>query len=418
MGKEHLARGIGRMSEMIMTKGKGSWIWNSENKKFLDFTSGIAVTNLGHCHPAVTKAVQEQTALLTHAQVNIGYHNLMLDLTDALLPNMPKGLNSFFFATSGSEAVENAVKLARHATRKQNIITFQGGYHGRTFGAMSLTTSKTIYRNGFGPLMSGVFVAPFPYHIHGPISDPELCSAWCLDQLEVLLKQQTAPSETAAILIEPILGEGGYVVPPKSFLQGLREICTKNDILLIADEIQCGFGRTGELFAIDTHFGVIPDILVMAKGIANGFPLSGFVSRKELTDMQPPGSMGGTYAGNAVSCAAAIATQSVMNRENITANARERGSELLHGLRNLQNSGKYPIKDVRGLGLMIAVEFDHRIVAAGSASRVSKACFDNGLLILTTSIYETLRFMPPLTLSTEECQVGLRKFEDALNSLF
>jgi 4-aminobutyrate aminotransferase len=308
MGKQHLARGVGRMADIVMKRGQGSWIWTADNRKLLDFTSGIAVTNLGHCHPRVVEAAQKQVATLVHAQVNIGYHAPMLELTDRLLPLMPKGLDSLFFATSGSEAVENAVKLARHATGKQNIMVMQGGYHGRTFGAMALTTSKTVYSAGFGPLMGGVKVVPFPYSLHGPIYNDEQMSQWCLDQVKLALKQQSAPSDTAAILLEPVLGEGGYVVPPKSFLQGLRRICDEHDILLIADEVQSGFGRTGEYFAIDGHFGVVPDILVMAKGIANGFPISGLASRKELTDRQPPGSMGGTYAGNAVACAAAIAT--------------------------------------------------------------------------------------------------------------
>uniref|UniRef100_K3WGZ0 4-aminobutyrate transaminase n=1 Tax=Globisporangium ultimum (strain ATCC 200006 / CBS 805.95 / DAOM BR144) TaxID=431595 RepID=K3WGZ0_GLOUD len=418
MGKQHLARGIGRMSEMVMKKGKGAWIWTADDRKLLDLTSGIAVTSVGHCHPRVVKAVQDQAATLVHAQVNIGYHEPMLKLTDRLLPLMPKGLDSLFFATSGSEAVENAVKLARHSTGKQNVIVFQGGYHGRTIGAMSLTTSKTVYSAGFGPLMSGVKVVPFPYVQHGPIKDEEELSEWCLEQLRLALKQQSAPSDTAAILIEPIMGEGGYVVPPKSFMKGLREICTENNILLIADEVQSGFGRTGEYFAINGHFDVTPDILVIAKGIANGFPLSGIASRKELTDKQPPGSMGGTYAGNAVACAAALAVQDVFEEENILANTRARGEQFMAGLNRLKDSGKYPILDVRGKGLMIGIEFDNKVVPYGTASKVSNACLDHGMMILTTSVYETLRFMPPLNITAEETELGLGIFEKALNDVF
>jgi 4-aminobutyrate aminotransferase len=418
MGKQHLARGVGRMSDMVMKKGKGAWIWTADDRKLLDFTSGIAVTNLGHCHPRVVQAVQEQAATLVHAQVNIGYHEPMLKLTDRLLPHMPKGLDTLFFASTGSEAVENAVKLARQSTGKPNIIVFQGGYHGRTYGAMSLTTSKTIYSAGFGPLMSGVTVVPFPYALHGPIQDEEKCSEWCLDQLRLALKQQTAPSDTAAVLIEPIMGEGGYVVPPKSFMKGLREICTEHNLLLIADEVQCGFGRTGEYFAIDSHFGVSPDILVIAKGIANGFPLSGIASRRELMDKQPPGSMGGTYAGNAVSCAAALAVQDVFDEENVLANTRARGKQFVAGLQRLKDSGKYPILDIRGLGLMIGIEFDNQKVPYGTASKVASACLDHGMMILTTSVYETLRFMPPLIISEDECKLGLEIFEKALDDTF
>ncbi|KAG6576591.1 4-aminobutyrate transaminase [Phytophthora cinnamomi] len=391
MAKQHLAKGIGRMSDMVMTKGKGSWIWTSDNRKLLDFTSGIAVTSVGHSHPKVVAAVQKQAATLVHAQVNIGYHQPMLDLTDKLLPVLPKSLDSLFFACSGSEAIENAVKLARHATGKSKVIAFQGGYHGRTVGTMSLTTSKTVYSAGFGPLMPG---------------------------LRVALKQQSAPRDTAAIIIESVLGEGGYVVPPKSFMKGLREIASENDILLIADEVQSGFGRTGDYFAIDGHFDVQPDILAFAKGIADGYPISGIASRKELTDTQPAGSMGGTYAGNAVACAAAIATQEVIAEENVLENTRARGAQLRAGLDKLKASGKYPIQDVRGLGLMLGIEFDLAKTPKGTANKISAACLDHGMMLLTTSIYETLRFMPALTVTEDECTLALEIFEKALDDIF
>ena len=415
---QHLAKGIGRMSDMIMTKAKGSWVWTSDNRKLLDFTSGIAVTSVGHSHPKVVAAVQKQAATLVHAQLNIGYHQPMLDLTDKLLPVLPKSLDSLFFACSGSEAVENAVKLARHATGKNRVIAFQGGYHGRTIGTMSLTSSKTIYSAGFGPLMPGVTFVPYPYTVHGPIHDDEEMTQWCLEQLRVALKQQSAPRDTAAIVIESVLGEGGYVVPPKSFMKGLREVASENDILLIADEIQSGFGRTGDYFAIDGHFDVQPDILTFAKGIADGYPISGIASRKEFMDTQPPGSMGGTFAGNAVACAAAIATQEVFAEENVLENTRIRGAQLRAGLNNLKASGKYPILDVRGLGLMIGLEFDPAAAPKGTANKISMACLRHGMMLLTTSIYETLRFMPALTVTEDECTLALEIFERSLNDVF
>ncbi|CAH0475936.1 unnamed protein product [Peronospora belbahrii] len=418
MTKQHLAKGIGRISNMVMTKAKGSWVWTSNNRKLLDFTSGIAVTSVGHSHPKVVAAVQKQAATLVHAQVNIGYHQPMLDLVDKLLPVVPASLDSLFFACSGSEAVENAVKLARHATGKSRVIAFQGGYHGRTFGAMSLTSSKTVYSAGFGPLMPGVTFVPYPYALHGPIHEDEKNAEWCLEQLRLALKQQSAPRDTAAIIIEPVIGEGGYVVPPKSFMKGLREIASENDILLIADEIQSGFGRTGNYFSIDGHFDVQPDILTFAKGIADGYPLSGIASRRELMDMQPPGSMGGTYAGNAVACAAAIATQEVIAEENVLENTRTRGAQLQAGLNKLKASGKYPILDVRGLGLMIGVEFDPEMAPQSTANKISAACLDHGMMLLTTSVYETLRFMPPLTVSEDECALALEIFEKALDDVF
>ena len=255
----------------------------------------------------------------------------MLDLIERLKPKMPSAeLDTFFFANSGAEAVENAVKLARHATKRPNIIVFQGSYHGRTLGTMALTTSKTIYSAGFGPLIPGVHVAPFPYHQQWSAHkadptkfDAEWCSQESLNQLEILLKQRSHPEETAAILLEPVQGEGGYIAPPASFMQGLRKICDKHGILLIADEVQSGFGRTGKMFAIE-HTGVTPDIMVMAKGIASGYPISGIVSRKELMDRQPAGSMGGTYSGNAVACAAAKATLEIFEEENIIENVNAR----------------------------------------------------------------------------------------------
>ncbi|GAB9465366.1 hypothetical protein Gpo141_00002776 [Globisporangium polare] len=416
--KQLLARGVGRAFDIVMKRGKGSWIWTHDDRKLLDFTSGVCVTNLGHSHPRVVRAAQQQIETLAHGMMNVAYHEPILELAERLVPVMPKGLNSFVFATSGAESIENAVKLARHATGKQNIIAFQGGYHGRTFGAMSLTTSKTLYRAGYGPLMSGVTTVPYPYAVHGPIYDEERCSAWCLDQLRLALKQQTAPSDTAAVLIEPLMGEGGYLLPPKSFLRGVREICSENNILVITDEVQSGFGRTGEYFCGDGHFGVVPDILVVAKGIANGFPLSAIASRKELTDLQVPGAMGGTYAGNPVSCAAAIATQDAIRDENVLENTRARGKQFFAGLERLRASGKYPILDIRGLGLMVAIEFDPEVAPVGTAARLSASCLDHGMMVLTTSIFETLRFMPPLTVTEEECDLGLEIFEKALNDTF
>lgn len=305
-GVKHVARGIGRLSQDVMESGSGSYVTMVGGRKFLDFTTGIGVANLGHCHPAVTKAVQKQAGTLVHGQINIAFQKPYLDLVQSILPLMPhKSLDTFFFWNSGAEAVEAAVKLARQATKKQNIIVMQGSYHGRTFGTMAMTRSKTVYGQNFAPLMPGVFSVPFPYckrcsvatHSDGKYGF-ENCCMDPVDQLELLLKRETAPSDTAAIFIEPVLGEGGYVPPPAGYLAKVREICDKNGILLVADEVQSGYGRTGKMFAIE-HWNVRPDIMIMAKGIANGLPLSAIVSRKELMDMQSPGSMGGTYAGNA-----------------------------------------------------------------------------------------------------------------------
>ena len=322
--------------EEIIVRGEGSYVWDQAGRRYLDFTSGIGVTNTGHCHPRVVAAVCEQAGRILHLQANVAHHEPMLRLISALREVVPSELNAFFFSNSGAEAVEAAVKLARHATGRPNIIAFQRGFHGRTVATMSLTSSKTVYRLRYQPLMPGVFFAPYAYCYRCPKSEtsPERygvssCCGWALEQVRFLLKSQTAPEETAAILVEPVLGEGGYVVPPTSFLRGLREICDEHDILLIVDEVQSGFGRTGRFFALE-HSGIVPDILVMAKGLASGLPLSGIAAPCELMDRWQPGTHGGTYGGNTVACAAAEATIRVLQEERLVENAARLGEKLLH----------------------------------------------------------------------------------------
>ncbi|KAH8588379.1 4-aminobutyrate aminotransferase [Bisporella sp. PMI_857] len=422
-GAKHVARGIGRLTTEVLESGAGSYVTTVEGRKLLDFTSGIGVTNLGHCHPAVTKAAQAQAGKLVHGQVNIAFQRPYLELVESLIPLMPHpSLDSFFFWNSGAEAVEAAVKLARHATKKQNIIVMQGSYHGRTFGTMAMTRSKTVYGENYGPLMPGVFSVPFPYckqcsiasHSDGKFGFENCCNDPIL-QLELLLKRETAPSDTAAIFIEPVLGEGGYVPPPVGYLAKVREICDKNNILLVADEVQCGYGRTGKMFAIE-HWSVRPDILIMAKGIANGFPLSGIVSRKELMDTQKPGSMGGTYAGNAVACAAGIAVAKAFREEKILENVNARGAELRVALNAARENPKTAklVHDVRGLGLMLALEGTS---GKGYAAKIQAKCLERDMLVLTTSIYDTIRFIPPLNITKEDMAEGCHIITEAINEV-
>ncbi|KAJ7691633.1 acetylornithine aminotransferase [Mycena rosella] len=399
----NVTHGLGRITEGIMARGSGSYVTYADGRKMLDFTCGIGVTSLGHCHPKVSAAAAEQCMQLVHGQCSIAFHAPYLGLVQRLLPMMPHpSLDSFFFWNSGSEAVEAALKLARIATGRQNIICMQGAYHGRTFGAMAVTRSKTIYSAGVAPLMPGVFTTPFPFWhqlgLEPSASTPALVEQ-CLYQLDLLLAQQTAPADTAAIIVEPVLGEGGYVPAPPAFLAGLRAVCDKHGMLLIADEVQSGFARTGRFFAIEES-GVRPDVMVIAKGLANGFPLSGVVSRKELTDKLPPGSMGGTYAGNAVSCAAACAVADAMHEENILANA-------------VKAAHPSHVIDVRGRGLMVAVEF----TGAGLAARVAKKCVERGMLILTTSVYEVVRFIPPLNIAAADLAKGAEVFKEAVEEV-
>ncbi|KAF8313129.1 hypothetical protein DL93DRAFT_2125940 [Clavulina sp. PMI_390] len=434
-GQRHVAHGLsGRLSQAVITSGKGTYVTLDDQRgEYLDFTSGIGVTALGHSHPKVSQAAADQCFNIVHAQVSVAFHSKYLELIEKLLPVMPHpSLDTFFFWNSGSEATEAAVKLARAKTKRQNVIVMQGGYHGRTYGAMALTKSKTVYSKGVHPLMPGVFVTPFPYwHQMGLPSNTstEELSARALAQLELVLAQQTAPDDTAAIIIEPVLGEGGYVPAPASYLRGLREIADKHGILLVFDEVQCGFGRTGKMFYTE-YSGVRPDVLVVAKGIANGFPLSGIISTKEIMDSQAPGTIGGTYAGNAVSCAAAVAVADVMKEEKTLDNVQERSAQLFESLEELRkDSAVAPhILDIRGAGLMVGVEFASPNSPAGDlftssstpanlASRIAKRCQENGLFILTTSVYQVIRFIPPLNITKDELAKGLAIFHDAVKSV-
>lgn len=410
----HLSPVWSRNWTLVVERGEGAYLYDTAGRRYLDFTCGIGVTNTGHAHPRVVQAIQEQAARLLHGQANIVIHTAMLRLVEELLTVVPAPLDSFFFSNSGAEAVEGAVKLARAATRRPNVIVFQGSFHGRTNATMAMTTSKTIYRAGYQPLAAGVFVAPYPYpYRYG--WDAETTLRFCLRELQHLLKSQTAPEETAAIVVEPVLGEGGYVVPPDGFLSALRDLCDHYGILLVADEVQTGFGRTGKWFAVE-HTGVVPDILVMAKGIASGLPLSGLAARRDLMERWTPGSHGGTYGGNAVACAAAAATIQVLRDEGLIENAATLGPMLLAGLRQLQE--EHPeIGEVRGRGLMIATEFTD---PAGEpwtdrAKALVRAAFEEGLLLLTCGTYDNIiRWIPPLIVNSEHIHEALQRFRAAM----
>jgi 4-aminobutyrate aminotransferase len=411
----HLTPALGRIFTFVADHAEGAYIYTDDGKKLLDFTSGIGVTNTGHCHPKVVEAIREQAGLFLHAQANIVIHKPMLQLIEELRKIVPPSIDSFFFANSGAEALENAVKIAKATTGRQNIIVFNGSFHGRTHATMALTTSKIGYRTGFGPLPSGIYVAPFPYAFRLGMSE-EKASAYALEQLEYLLASQTAPKDTAAILIESVLGEGGYVVPPASFMKGLREICDKHGILLIFDEVQSGFGRTGKWFALE-HFGVIPDIITAAKGLASGMPLSGVFTRTDIMKKLDVGSIGGTYGGNAIACASAVATIRAMRDENMLENATERGVQLMTGLRKLQE--EYPqIGDVRGQGLMIGTEFivDRRPEKAKPlVKEIVHAAEERNLLLLTCGTYDNVvRWIPPLNVTSKQIYDGLKIFGDSL----
>jgi 4-aminobutyrate aminotransferase len=413
MDTQHLSPVWTRITNIVVERGEGAYIFDVNGDRYLDFTCGIGVTNTGHCHPQVVAAAREQVGKIIHAQVNILYHQPLIRLAEALREIVPPSLDTFFFSNSGAEAVEGAVKLARHATGRPNIIVFQGSFHGRTNQTMAMTTSKTIYRQHYQPLAAGVFVAPYPYsYRYG--WDPEATSRWCLRELRHLLASLTAPSETAAIIVEPVLGEGGYVVPPSSFLPGLREICDEHDILLVADEVQSGFGRTGKFFAVE-HFRVIPDVMIMAKGLASGFPLSGIAAPRALMEKWLVGTHGGTYGGNSVACAAAEATIRVL-QGGLVENAARMGEVLMEGLRSIQS--RYPVLgDVRGLGLMVGAEFTLPDGSPGTdlVKEVIGRCLDRKLLLLNCGTYSNVvRWIPPLIVTQEQIETALNIFERSL----
>jgi 4-aminobutyrate aminotransferase len=384
---------------VLAARGEGVYLYDQDSRRYLDFTAGIGVTSTGHCHPRVVEAAQRQVATLIHGQYTTVLHRPLLTLADRLGEVLPAELDSVFFVNSGSEAVEAALRLARHATGRPNLVVFHGSFHGRTLGAASMTTSGTKVRAGFAPLMAGVVIAPFPFaYRYG--WDERTATEFALRELDYLLATVSAPDETAAFVVEPVLGEGGYVPATSTFLTGLRERADRHGILLVADEIQTGYGRTGRFWGHE-HFGTRPDILVTAKGLASGFPLSGIAASRELMARGWTGSQGGTYGGNAVACAAALATLDVIREENLVENARVRGAQLQDGLRKVAADNP-AIGDVRGLGLMVGSEFtapDGRPDTA-TAARAQRAAADRGLLLLTCGAWSNVvRMVPPLVVN-------------------
>ncbi len=412
-----------RITNLTVERGEGSWLITTDGDRYLDYSSGIGVTNTGHAHPRVAAAVAAQAVKLLHGQQNIVYHEPGLRLYERLRHVLPGDGWGAFLSNSGAEAVEAAVKLARVATGRPVIIAFRGGYHGRTAQTMALTTAKDVYRAAFEPLPGSVYHTAYPYcyRASGGGHTPDACTCDWESELDLTFHQFIYPDKVAAIIVEPILGEGGYVVPPPGFLPRLREITRRHGILLIADEVQTGFGRTGKMFAVE-HWGVEPDILTMAKGIASGLPLSGIIARRELIERWAPGTHGGTYGGNVVSCAAANATLDVIQDEDLVANAAARGTQFLAGLRQLGERHR-AIGDVRGLGLMLALEFikpgegDGRVPNPELTKRVLAEALDRKLIVLSAGTYANVaRIIPPLVTTPGEVGLALRVLDESLTA--
>lgn len=403
-----------------VTSGEGTCVYGPDGRRYLDFVSGMAACNLGHRHPRVVAAARAQLDRLIHGPIGVFVYDSLLRACEELGRVVPGDLTCFFWGNSGAEAVEGALKLARHVTRRPAIVSFIGGFHGRTYGAASVTTSNVKYRRHYEPFVPAIYHVPFPYCFRCPHRTGPGCCDDPFVGLERLFAHVVTPDEVAAVLVEPILGEGGYVVPPDDFLPRLRAICNEHSILLIFDEIQTGFGRTGEMFAAQT-FGVTPDVLVLSKAIASGFPLSAVAASPALMRQWPAGSHGTTFGGNPVACAAAVATLEAFREEGVLDNARARSREALARLGDL--AGRSPvIGDVRGMGLMIGVEFVHPDQGGAPGGdlvrRVLEGSLARGLILYPAGrLGHVLRVIPPLTVTREELDEGLSILSEVVESL-
>jgi 4-aminobutyrate aminotransferase len=420
ISKPHMSPILGRYYERSWSHGEGHTLFDSDGRGFLDFACGIATTSLGHHHPAVTQAIKDQADKLLHICNALGYLEPVGRLATMLADSCPAPLDTVFFGNSGSEAVEGALKLARRVTGRPGIIAFRGAFHGRTFGAASITSSSINYRQGYEPLLPSVYLTPFPnvYRYFG--DDEEAATAGAMGALRTLLGHEIPASSVAAIIIEPIQGEGGFNPAPASFLRELRALCDENGILLIADEIQTGIARTGRMWAFE-HAGIVPDVVCVAKALCNGMPIGAIVTSRELQERWGVGAHGSTFGGNPVSCAAGVAVMHTIETQGLVANAAARGAELLAGLRTLMTEDDR-IGDVRGLGLMVGVEFVKdratRDPDTETCEALIQACADQGLLVLNCGTHHNvIRFLPPIDVTAEEIATGIELFRAGLKSL-
>ena len=410
-----LAPVIGFNTNINVVSADGLWVTDPDGNRWADFACGTAVTNLGHRHPAVVEAAKTQLDHLIHSGMIVRYESVVR-AGEKLREITPKTIEKFGFANSGSEAVEACVKLAKHTTGRQGIITFRGGFHGRTMGSVSYTTSNSKYRDGYHPILGSVFVAPFP-HAYRWGMDVDAAVDLSLNELRLMFKHVVAAKNIAAFLVEPVQGEGGYIPAPARFLDELREIANEHGILMIYDEVQSGFGRTAEWFASD-HFDAKPDIMAMGKGIANGFPLSAYGASREIIDAWPGGSHGTTFGGNPVATAASVAVVETM--EALLPHARELSKETFERFHDLADRHE-TIGDVRGLGLMVGVEFvedrDTRVPDAKAFKHVAAHAFDRELIIIECGPDgNILRFVPPLITTREELQWAIDLVDEGLTS--
>ena len=416
----HLTPVLGRYFEKSWSHGVGHRLYDTDGRAYLDFANGIAVTALGHAHPRVTAAIHAQTDRLMGPMGAIGYAEPVVSLADHLARAMPDPIDTVMFLNSGSEAIDAGLKLARRVTGRPGIIAFRGGFHGRTFGATSVTTSNINYRTGYEPLLPGVHIAPYPAAYRDFDRDEARATEACLAGLASLFETVIAPASVGSILIEAVQGEGGYTPAPAAFLQGLRKICDEHGILLVADEVQCGYARTGKMWGFE-HAGIVPDIVVIAKAIANGLPLSAIASRRELHERWGKSAHGSTFGGNPVACAAGIAVLETIEDEQLVLNAQARGAELSSGLRRLMAEDER-IGDVRGPGLMVGVELVRdrgtKEPDGDLANGLVARCAELGLLVLTCgAAHQVVRWIPPIDATTTEISEAVEIFGEALRTV-
>jgi 4-aminobutyrate aminotransferase len=413
-----------RYTDLVVERGAGSWLTTIDGERYLDYSSGIGVTNTGHSHPRVAAAIADQAAKVIHAQQNIVYHEPGLELHDRLprlFPAAPDAADpiGLFLSNSGAEAIEAGVKLAKTATRRPIVVAFRGGFHGRTHGTMALTSSGVRIRGHYEPLMGGVHFVPFPDPLRQGGGSATVALEKTMAAIDELFATMCYPDDVAAFLVEPILGEGGYVVPDDGFLRALRALADQHGIMLIADEVQTGYGRTGRMFATEWT-GARPDIIVMAKGIASGMPLSGIMAKRSLLEKMLPGTHGGTYGGNAVSCAAAVATLDVIQDEDLVANAEKMGQRLMAGL-TAAASGKANVAEVRGRGLMAAIEFAEPETLKPRPDLTKKllsGALERHLLLLSCGTYsQAVRVIPPLVTTEAEIDQAVATIGEVLESI-
>lgn len=409
-------RGVASATPVFAARAENAEIWDVEGRRYIDFAGGIAVVNTGHRHPRVMAAVARQAECFTHTAFQVMAYEPYVALAERLNARAPIAKAKTVFMTTGAEAVENAIKIARHYTRRPGVIAFTGGFHGRTMMTLALTGKVAPYKTGFGPLPGEVFHAPFPIPHHGIGVEDSLAA------LDRLFRTDIEPARVAAIVVEPVQGEGGFYIAPKDFLQRLRAVCDAHGILLICDEVQTGFARTGKLFAIE-HYDIEPDLITVAKSLAGGFPLSGVIGKAEIMDAPEPGGLGGTYGGNPLGCAAALAVLDVIEEEDLCRRSTELGARMLDRLKAMRDRNDVPpIGDVRGLGAMVAFEL---VTQRGrhepdpeAARRLTAKALENGLVLLSCGVFgNTLRILVPLTASDAIVDEGLDILERSLVAL-